>query len=234
MLVRAFPELWGDRQPPQLLADIFHPKRCSVTQFHVGQSGAGLPLHHHRAVFGHEILWGAKRWIVSRDVPAGGFNPKATSRRWLRDPYERVTGYPDPALDCPLVQHQQQRQAAASGDVRDACSDRTLPDGFWDCTTQQGDILYVPGGFYHSTINAGEVVSLVYYCQHGDPDAIDLPPPDARRRDDVQILMPRQSSAAAVQRLLEEALDTPNPITGAADSRDEPDFHFHVSSRLNW
>ena len=75
--------LLEDYKPPPHLDRLFFQdspmRECRPSDFGIAPTGSGLPFHFHTQVAAAEVVYGRKRWFVSRGIPGEGFNPKATS-----------------------------------------------------------------------------------------------------------------------------------------------------------
>lgn len=101
---------------------------CTVHLFILGESGAGVPWHWHQAVIANEVLWGHKRFFLSKGSPPGGYNHRRTQMDWMKHVYPTL---PDsvfeviPPADAPEM---------------------------YECTLNPGEALYVPHAFWHGTL----------------------------------------------------------------------------------
>lgn len=152
-LVADYPELFAElaaATPPLLLA-AHATQSCSLRHFSVGHSGSGLPFHTHDAIAGNEVVYGRKKWFISRDAPGGpgiGFNAQRTSLEWA------LTSLPE-----------------VSDALRAARGGQSPPeDVLYECTLTAGQVMFVPAGWYHSTINVGETVAVVHECTDSESD----------------------------------------------------------------
>ena len=73
----------GPLAAPEFLTQVYPGHTCHATQVAIGYPGVGLPFHWHTDVHGNAVVAGRKRWLLSRNIPPGGFNPRQTSRAWL-------------------------------------------------------------------------------------------------------------------------------------------------------
>jgi len=43
-----------------------------------------------------------------------------------------------------------------------------LPKGMWQCSQQPGEVLYLPGNWWHATLNVGETVFFLNFVEMAD------------------------------------------------------------------
>jgi hypothetical protein len=111
---------------------------CKPGLYISGESGAGLPWHWHQEVTGNLQIWGHKRWFISRFSPPGGYNHRETHLQWVLNVY--------PTLPSTVV------------DKIPPLNEPTL----FECTLAPGEIMYLPHGFYHATLNVGHSINVGY------------------------------------------------------------------------
>ena len=131
--------------PPHLDRLLFQDspmRECRPSDFGIAPTGSGLPFHFHTQVAAAEVVYGRKRWFVSRGIPGEGFNPKATSVQvrvcWLHFGLPRHAFSGSLCHGCGWVvtqwfaQHYNTVPKEAFGTT------------FWDCTVGPGEAIYVP------------------------------------------------------------------------------------------
>lgn len=101
-------------------------------QFAVGKSASGIGLHAHHDAW-NQVLFGAKRWTIYPGSP-GGVPPEA--------------GY-NP------TEHHLQWLHDVYPKIKD--DESTAP---MECVQYAGDMIYVPEGWYHATVNLGDTASI--------------------------------------------------------------------------
>ena len=101
--------------------------------FGIGASGSGVPFHTHGAVFA-EVLYGRKRWFLSRPELKPTYDPDETSIRWLT----------------------LSKGAKNAGQPRVASGEAS--EDLYDCTLGPGEVLYIGHTWWHSTLNIGQTV----------------------------------------------------------------------------
>jgi hypothetical protein len=91
----------------------------------------GLGFHCHSDAFA-ETLHGTRRWFLANgnSTPPGGFNPRRTSASWIHETYSTL------------------------GD------DAAAREGLYECILRPSELLYVPSGWFHSTVGLGQAVGL--------------------------------------------------------------------------
>jgi len=114
------PEILDAWPVPAALSQWFPNHRCFNNHLCIGQPFTGLPFHWHMQVHGNMIVHGRKRWFLTKGIPDGGFNPKASVQSWVVNQYPEL-----------LRKH--------GGSV---------PEGFHDCTTGPGESVFLPAGWY--------------------------------------------------------------------------------------
>jgi len=115
--------------------------------FGLGGRYSGTPFHYHSSVFAH-VLHGRKRWLLyppSHLPPAAIVRPHMSAIQWLDEMWRG--GGVDVESD----------SGGSVGSVR---------DGVLGCVCDAGDVLYLPDGWLHMTLNMEEynvfVSSFVY------------------------------------------------------------------------
>jgi hypothetical protein len=109
--------------------------KCFYDGLSLGHNGSGLAWHQHEGVF-NQVVFGRKRWWLSKRFPPGGINPMLPTAQWARDVWLTL-----------------QRSARISKHVH-------------ECTAGPGDLLYIPDGWYHQTLNIGQVVAVTIGCKN--------------------------------------------------------------------
>ena len=109
-----------------------HPvDAVAPTIFAIGKTGSGIGLHAHQDAW-NQVLFGAKRWTLYPGSP-GGVPPEA--------------GYN------PTEPHLQWLKDVYPA-VKDGAN-RPL-----ECIQHAGDVIYVPEGWYHATVNLGDTAAI--------------------------------------------------------------------------
>jgi hypothetical protein len=106
-------------------------KASSESFFSVGDTGSGTVLHHHFESF-NVVVVGAKRWFI--------FNPEDG---------EPAVEYPPHRTIQTWIAEVYEPRLAGSGSLAPL-----------ECTVYPGEVVYLPAGWYHATVNQGETVSV--------------------------------------------------------------------------
>eukprot|EP00744_Colponema_vietnamica_P025346 GILI01037217.1.p1 GENE.GILI01037217.1~~GILI01037217.1.p1 ORF type:complete len:200 (+),score=43.33 GILI01037217.1:371-970(+) len=145
--------------------------------FGLGSSGSGVPFHTHGHVLA-EVFTGQKRWWLAPPKHEPLFGPDATSLSWLNEVYPFMMSSEDSdaseeereAFSKLTERH---LKAAAEGNEKIYATDhgkefaltaanaRRFPPNapyFYECTVGKGEMLYIPGLWWHSTLNIGQTV----------------------------------------------------------------------------
>ena len=113
--------------------------------FGLGGAGSGVPFHTHGAVFA-EVLHGRKvcTFTFTFFGKRASLTFSLSLQRWFLYPGEQVPTYNpnETSLRWLLFSYP-------------ALSEEQLPV---ECTLQVGEVLYLPGGWHHATLNIGESV----------------------------------------------------------------------------
>ena len=111
--------------------------------FGVGRTGSGIPLHRHGGAL-LEVPWGRKRWFVappsdikSDDTPP--FDPEMSSFTWYHKYHKEYS----------LGSEERKR-----GEVNTRLQ---------MCTQNEGDALWLPDDWWHSTLNIGDTVFFLLF-----------------------------------------------------------------------
>lgn len=137
---------------------------CEVNTLAFGYSGAGAAWHWHTTVAGNEIMWGQKRWFLSRSVPPGGFNHRKTILEWVKEVYVNLPESVFEAQPLPGVgaaaspAASQSSGGSAAGDVDGAYEEPAL----FECILSEGEVMYFPNGWYHATLDIGHAIAVAY------------------------------------------------------------------------
>ena len=139
------PELAKDYRVPLMFKswDNAEQQQSKVTwhMLSLGSSRTGLPFHSHGKTW-LALLHGSKRWLVyppGFNAPAEAqarFNPLKPVHAWLEDVYPSLR-------DLPVAGSS---SAAASRPI--------------ECIQRPGDIVYLPDGWAHMTVNVGEAIGV--------------------------------------------------------------------------
>jgi hypothetical protein len=117
-----------------LVKKVLKKNRGLQTKYQLAMSPGkdiGLGFHCHSDVFA-ETLHGTRRWFLAsgNSTPPGGFNPRRTSASWIHETYITL------------------------GD------DVAAREGLYECILRPSELLYVPSGWFHSTVGLGQAVGL--------------------------------------------------------------------------
>eukprot|EP00041_Stephanoeca_diplocostata_P023791 m.591852 g.591852 ORF g.591852 m.591852 type:complete len:263 (+) comp22386_c0_seq7:543-1331(+) len=111
----------------------FDYKREPFLSFGVGGSGSGVPFHTHGAVFA-EVIYGRKRWFITKPNQRPTFSPDNTSLIWTTHVY-------------PSLQQSSEHN-----------TDAAQHPHVYDCTLSAGEVLFCGHDFWHATLNIGDTV----------------------------------------------------------------------------
>jgi archaellum component FlaD/FlaE len=124
---------------------LFDAQQKQSLSFGMGGSGSGVPFHTHGPVFA-ELFYGAKRWWFyppDTTILKQYYDGDESSLQWLYRVYLPLFG--------PL--------AFAEASEQDFLLPLPLPPPL-ECTCYPSEILWVPSGWFHSTLNIGETIFL--------------------------------------------------------------------------
>jgi hypothetical protein len=123
----------------------------------VGSRRSGISMHHHKAAW-NALLFGRKLWILTpprssrfrrEELAATSFEGE-----WFAEAEARTVS---------RAAHAQPRAAARADEpVHSASEERRY------CVQREGDVLYVPAGWGHSTINLRESVGVAHFFDDDD------------------------------------------------------------------
>jgi hypothetical protein len=133
---------------PEVLHRVHQESFCRARVVGLGAGTTGLPWHFHGSVSGNQVLYGRKVWAVTPEVMNGGFNPRRTSWSWWVDQFwTRHMSAPE-GTD-PL----QTLQSFANKGTK-----------MYMCEQKPGEFVYLPAGWYHTTMNTEATVMIVHAC----------------------------------------------------------------------
>ena len=119
----------------------------------LGPSRTGLPFHSHGKTW-LALIHGSKRWLA---YPPGfnappelqqRFNPLKSVGAWLNEIYPSLQGLPYAPIE---------PAASGPGSASGAQPAYTRP---LECVQRPGDIVYLPEGWVHMTVNVGEAIGI--------------------------------------------------------------------------
>ena len=132
-----------------------HAIGCDVAgghSFGMAGRGTGVVFHLHGAVYAEQI-WGKKRWFLFAP-PSDAANPLFQEIReaevnmsvamWYTEVYPRYLHTPTTNSSCTL------------GDNGHHCKNSNIEQTLYECEVQAGEILYIPTGWKHATLNTGD------------------------------------------------------------------------------
>lgn len=148
-VLKSIPELKKDFPIPKAFQswDNFHSESRGFSWhlLSLGPSKAGLPLHMHGTTW-LAVVHGAKRWFVyppgsspPKDIEKD-FNPLDSVHDWYQTIYPKLINLPKPK---PWIVDE------------DLIGYRPL-----ECLQESGDVLYLPKGWVHMTMNIGETIGI--------------------------------------------------------------------------
>mmetsp|Transcript_60976 Transcript_60976/g.114972 ORF Transcript_60976/g.114972 Transcript_60976/m.114972 type:complete len:313 (+) Transcript_60976:101-1039(+) len=142
-------DLISEYDPPPLLGG-----RTGARSFGLGRSGSGLPFHWHGAAF-FEVTQGQKRWFFA--PPHYDFSDAwgMSSLSWLHSLWGRTS----------VSFHRDAEKVQRALLDGESSSSVPLPQGVWTCTQGPGEVLYIPAGWWHATLNVGETVFFLDFVQ---------------------------------------------------------------------
>ena len=144
----------------------FYPSDDIKRYFLIGSLGSGLNWHKHGDAFA-EVLVGRKRWLLCPQNATCAQNiqfnvddelPNAPTTTHDYDGLSnlRRTLVRDTPWTFLAATDERSRQAHNdSGNDGDGSG-----TGILECTTGPGEVLYIPAGFFHTTLNLGEVLTM--------------------------------------------------------------------------
>ena len=120
--------------------------RHIVSQIAVGSTGSGLSWHRHDAAW-NSIVLGRKLWFLSdpKHDPPPGLDSNHTGLSWFQKWYQ-----------IEIQSHNKNNQS--NKDKKNNKKDRKQGH-VQTCILNAQEILYIPKGWWHSTINLGDVIS---------------------------------------------------------------------------
>ena len=136
------------RRSPRLFGSTHEPPPTLV-RLGIGGSGSGAPFHDHDVLALNVAFAGRKRWLVTQPCRPNCQIPFFKGGAAVYHPEK-------------LLNEAQLPSAAL----------RQLANGesTWDCTQHPGEMVFVPEGFLHATINLEESVAVAVQCDDGaDP-----------------------------------------------------------------
>jgi hypothetical protein len=153
-ILQSIPEMVEDFRIPALFSDWDNPENeragFSWHMLSLGASRTGLPFHEHGETW-LALVHGEKRWFVyppGYSLPSYALpkNPLEPVYQWLVDMYESLEDLDTP----PLV------KGIMGGNFRREEEDyRPL-----ECVQQPGDVIFLPRGWSHMTMNVGEAIGI--------------------------------------------------------------------------
>ena len=160
--LQSIPELGKDFRVPIFFQDWDNKeneeKGISWHMLSLGPSRTGLPFHVHGETW-LALVYGQKRWFL---YPPGtgmppelekSFNPLRTVEAWFQDIYHQMSDYDIPPTSTWVGMGSKNKNMDNSTDYS---------KGFkpMECIQQAGDILYLPAGWSHLTMNIGEAIGI--------------------------------------------------------------------------
>ena len=160
--LQSIPELGKDFRVPIFFQDWDNKeneeKGISWHMLSLGPSRTGLPFHVHGETW-LALVYGQKRWFL---YPPGtgmppelekSFNPLRTVEAWFQDIYHQMSDYDIPPTSTWVGMGSTNKNMDNSTDYS---------KGFkpMECIQQAGDILYLPAGWSHLTMNIGEAIGI--------------------------------------------------------------------------
>jgi len=119
----------------------------------LGPSRTGLPLHSHGKTW-IALIHGSKRWLAyppGHNAPPAlqqRFNPLKPVHAWLEEIYPELAGLPVAPVDGVS-------SSASAGSGSGPVYTRPV-----ECLQRPGDIVYLPAGWVHMTVNVGEAIGI--------------------------------------------------------------------------
>lgn len=160
--LQSIPELGKDFRVPIFFQDWDNKdneeKGISWHMLSLGPSRTGLPFHVHGETW-LALVYGQKRWFL---YPPGtgmppelekSFNPLRTVEAWYNDVYDQMSDYDIPPTSSWVGMRSKNMKMDNTTDYS---------KGFkpMECIQQAGDILYLPAGWSHLTMNIGEAIGI--------------------------------------------------------------------------
>ena len=151
-VLQSIPELTSDYRVPLPFKSWDNTESHSANHvwhmLSLGPSRTGLPFHSHGKTW-LALIHGSKRWLVyppGYNAPAEiqqQFNPLLSNYVWMQNVYPKLASLPPAPVD-------------PSADTA-STSPYSRP---LECVQRPGDIIYLPEGWAHMTINIGEAVGI--------------------------------------------------------------------------
>lgn len=135
------PELMNDYSDPGYMAELAASGHSRYRNFFVlGAAGTGLVMHRHWEAW-NTVIHGKKHWYLypPSAVPPLQFPVVVSIQEWLAQIYPEI------------------KRLALDGNV-----DVSLP---LECTQHAGQLIYIPEGWYHSTVNLVETIGVARQIQ---------------------------------------------------------------------
>ena len=129
--------------------------------FGIGASGSGVPFHTHGHVFA-EVLYGKKRWYLAPWEHEPPSDPDESTLQWLSNTYPTMdvdglmTTPASPASSESFTKMKKKESAVSASSSTSLKRPEVYQ--FYECTLREGEMLYIPGRWHHSTLNLGETV----------------------------------------------------------------------------
>ena len=122
----------------------------ALTRLGVGGSGSGAPFHDHDVVALNVAFAGRRRWLVTRPC----------------SPHCRI-----PFRQGGAAVYHPEALLTEADELPSAALEQLAPgEDTWDCTQHPGEVVFLPEGFLHATINLDESVAVAVQCDDGsDP-----------------------------------------------------------------
>lgn len=158
-VLESIPDLLQDYRPPLLFNSWDNPQeRRDHNAWHMlslGASRQGLPFHSHGKTW-LALMHGKKRWLVyppGYSAPAElqrQYNPLKSVYAWVAETLPLLAHLPVPPIE--------------PADAADETMDKVVrhDEGYQpvQCLQEEGDIVYLPDGWAHMTINVGEAIGI--------------------------------------------------------------------------
>jgi Cupin-like domain len=159
-ILKSMPELTADFKVPKIFqawdTTDNEQKGLSWHMLSLGPSRAGLPFHLHGETW-LGLVHGRKRWFVyppgySQPVDVQqSFNHLTTAYNWYESVYPQLSD-----LEAPPV------ESVVTSTSSTTSTTTASPEGYrpLECVQEAGDLLYLPRGWSHMTLNIGETIAI--------------------------------------------------------------------------